>query len=83
MQKNDTRLQRAVDIHLDSVDIHNVLGIELASLQSYVKTLDLSSKEKEVLKNKIDSCRTSLYVYLDGFVQYSYENMNIITEEEK
>ena len=83
MQKNDTRLQRAVDIHLDSVNIHNDLGIELASLQSYVKTLDLSPKEKEVLKNKIELCRTSLYEYLDGFVQYSYENMNIITEEEK
>ena len=84
MQKNDNpRLQRAVDIHIDSVNIHNDLGSELASLQGYVQTLALPPQEKETLKNKIESCRSSLYEYLDYFVEYSYENMNIITEEEK
>ena len=83
MQKNDnTRVQRAVDIHLDSVNIHNDLGMELASLQHYVQTLALTEQEKETLKNKIESCRSSLYEYLDYFIEYSYENMNIITDEE-
>jgi len=32
MQKDNTRLQRAVDVHLDSVNIHNDFKSEWSSL---------------------------------------------------
>jgi len=78
MQKNNSRLQRAVDIHLDSVTIHNDLGGELASLVGYIETLALEKKEKEILKKRIESCKSTLFEYLDYVIQYSFENMNEI-----
>ncbi len=78
MKNNNNRLQRAVDIHLDSVNIHNDLGIELASLMDYVETLVLEKEEKEILKQRIESSRSSLFEYLDYVIQYTSENMDEI-----
>jgi len=81
MQKNNNRLQRAVDIHLDSVNIHNDLGSELASLLDYVETLNLEKEEKEILQMRMESSRRSLFAYLDYVIQYTFKNMNEIETE--
>jgi len=81
MQKNNNRLQRAVDIHLDSVNVHNDLGGELVSLMDYVETLDLKKEEKEILSKRIESCKSTLFGHLDYVIQYSFENMNEIETE--
>ena len=81
MQKKNSRLQRAVDIHLDSVNIHNDLGSELASLLDYVETLNLEKEEKEILQMRMESSRRSLFAYLDYVIQYTFKNMNEIETE--
>jgi len=80
MKHNNNRLQRAVDIHLDSVNIHNDLGNELVSLLNNIERLTLE-EEKETLKKCIESSRNSLFEYLDYVIQYTFENMNEIETE--
>jgi hypothetical protein len=82
MKDNNNRLQRAVDIHLDSVDIHNDLGNELASLLKDIEKLTLEKEEKEILKKQIKHCKSRLFSYLDYVVDYTYEEMNAIEDEE-
>jgi L-lactate utilization protein LutB len=81
MKHNNNRLQRAVDIHLDSVNIHNALGNELVSLLNDIERLTLEEEEKETLKKCIESSRNSLFEYLDYVIQYTFDNMNEIETE--
>jgi hypothetical protein len=59
------------------------LGEELLFLIGYVEELALKKEEKETLINSIESCRSSLFEYLNCVITHTYEEMNLIENEEK